>query len=126
MFLSTAEPNPNQLATVTFSLNPGQQVQNTSIDLADASGGGPETSVRFVGTLGAALFSTGTSLTQPFETFSTDGLGLGAIQKIELLPSLESHYDNIIVTVVPEPSSVVLSSFILASLAMRTGLRYRR
>lgn len=92
--------------------------------MADSSGGGPETGVRFVGTIGTALFSTDVSNLQ-FETFSTVGLGLGAIQKIELLPSLESQYDNIIVTVVPEPSSIVLSPFIFATLAMRKRLRDR-
>jgi hypothetical protein len=76
------------------------------------------TSVEFIGTLDSVTFSN-TSVSTP-ETYDTTGQNLGEIYEIHLT-SNEATFDNLGISVVPEPSTVALLG--LGTLVM---LRRRR
>jgi hypothetical protein len=102
---------------VTFNLAGGQYVDWAVITLIDWCGSGC-TSVEFIGTLDSVTFSN-TSVSTP-ETYDTTGQNLGEIYEIHLT-SNEATFDNLGISVVPEPSTVALLG--LGTLVM---LRRRR
>lgn len=107
---------------VTFNLNPGQTVQSAEISMTGTGGGWA--GVTFVGTLGVLNFST--MLPQDtFQLFSVgpaDGLGdIVSVVLGDVPPGTgpEALYDDLRITVVPEPSSFLLGVVIMGCNAMR-------
>jgi hypothetical protein len=93
-----------------------------SVDLADASNGGPGYTLEgFL--LGAPVFSTsGGPLPSGFSTIPSPNPAAAIdLLRITMVRNNTSSYniDNINVTVVPEPSSVVLLAFALPGLCLR-------
>ncbi len=99
---------------VTFNLNPGQTVESAEVWIT-ATGGGVA-GVTFLGSNGMmATFQT--AIQDNFQLFSVDpshGLGdiigvlLGDVPPSPPAPGQEAMYDNLRITVVPEPSSFAL------------------
>jgi hypothetical protein len=116
----------SNVGTVTFNITAEQHVDVASIDVGDRSGGGAATRVEFVGSLDSAEFSIHNS--GPL-TLDTTGLNLGPISQIRLLGSLESTFDNLTLSVVPEPSSIGLALCCAVAFCICCGLhldRWRR
>lgn len=100
---------------VTFTLGPGLWVQSAEVWMTGTGGG--EAGVTFLGSIGSISFSTNAQDNlQLFSVGPADNLGeiIGVI--LGDLPPLvgqEAFYDNLAITVVPEPSALALLGSIL-------------
>jgi hypothetical protein len=85
---------------VTWTLpEAGYEVILASVQMADSCGAGC-TSVTFYGEEGSATFENPFPTGGEYLTFSTEGLGLGAIESIEL-QSFEGWFDNLTIVAAP-------------------------
>ncbi len=109
----------NTSGILTFNTLPTQTIASVSLEYADYSGGSAPTFVEFVGEARTAQFTIKNA--GPI-TISTAGLDLGSINEIRLLGSLESSFDNIVLEVVPEPSTVTM----IVGLMLSANLGCRR
>ncbi len=109
---------------VTFALNPGEAVESAEVWMTGTGGGWA--GVTFVGSLGSRSFIT--NLPQDsFQLFSVSpGDGIGQIQSVILgdnIPPLsgqEAYYDDLRISVVPEPSvGLLLATIVVGIVATR-------
>jgi MYXO-CTERM domain-containing protein len=115
---------------ITFTLPAGQYVIDASVAMTGTGGGAA--AVTFMGDQGSHSFTT--TFQDLYQSFATTGLNLGKITQITLnLPLLpdppgpgpEALYDDIMIHVVPEPSSLILAAGALLGLVGIARLRRR-
>ena len=102
--------------SITFDLAPDQFISYASVWFMNNCGG-PCTTVEFVGTLGSQSFDSVVGYPE-WEFVDTTGLGLGPITEIRLSAS-QSIFDDVSVSVVPEPGSIIMWLIAGAMLARR-------
>lgn len=88
---------------ITFDLNPGEYVNHIGFNAADWGG---DTVVSVVGTLDTAAQSLA-GANWDWVTFDADTLGIGKITMVKFI-SYEGGFDNLTITVVPEPATIAL------------------
>ena len=105
---------------VTFSLNPGEYVDYVGVDFIDWSTGG-YTTFEAIGTLGT-YSSTTSEWMDPMEPdwpfVDTSQANIGQITMVKLITA-EGGFDNLVINVVPEPTTLSLAVVLLLAIAIR-------
>jgi len=83
---------------ITLDLDAGDYIQHASVDLSDRGG---DTTVEFIGETGKLTFEHDLGM---WQTYEADFADIGAIQGIQLY-SYDGLFDDVVLTVVPEPGT---------------------
>jgi len=99
---------------ITLDLTPGLYIEHASVDLFDRGG---NTTVEFVGTIGTLSFEHDVGT---WQTYEADIADIGPIQGVQLY-SYDGLFDDVGLTVVPEPGTLML---FVCGLVMMLGRVY--
>ncbi|MBN2290774.1 MAG: hypothetical protein JXM70_00020 [Pirellulales bacterium] len=97
---------------IQFNLSPEQFVVHASVDIRDSGG---DSAVCFMGDIGEVTYVYRSGY--EYRTFDASSSEIGIIHSI-LLSSYEGNYDNISITIVPEPNCIASLVAMLLCLAV--------